>query len=410
LASELANDSKVVLIAHSMGGLVASAYLAKGQSYRDKVEKLITFGTPYTGAAKAIGVFETGELMGWLSNLVMATHVKELSANTTSTYELLPTSRYGDSYLGLTSSSVWEPTYYGHSAARAFLATRTWAKKANGTVKPMLADGETFHNSLMIGSSHVAEYFGKSYYIVGTGRATPYQAFYTSDSNNQYLGYYEPSIGDGTVISQSARNNRVSGYYSVSSEHTDLVSDAAALDYMKNLIRGTAYSAALAITNNDVVDNQRIEIEEDAIDCISVVIQGAQGLTLADADGNELIQDNGKIYRLNSDGSSTEIGCIWLIDIDRQRYQYVLEPGEYQFEDIELNPSIPAEVLIMSFENDQYTSKIKYDNIAPDEIQIDVSFGEGMLIEKATMDEILPSKVATPQEIQEINASRGLSN
>jgi hypothetical protein len=54
LASYLAGDNNVVLIAHSMGGLVASAYLAKGTSFRNKVQKLITFGTPYLGAAKLL--------------------------------------------------------------------------------------------------------------------------------------------------------------------------------------------------------------------------------------------------------------------------------------------------------------------------------------------------------------------
>jgi hypothetical protein len=42
-------DSKVVLIAHSMGGLVSRAYIEDPSLYRNNVERLITLGTPHTG-------------------------------------------------------------------------------------------------------------------------------------------------------------------------------------------------------------------------------------------------------------------------------------------------------------------------------------------------------------------------
>lgn len=40
---------KVVLVAHSMGGLVASSYLAIGETQQNKVQKLITLGSPLLG-------------------------------------------------------------------------------------------------------------------------------------------------------------------------------------------------------------------------------------------------------------------------------------------------------------------------------------------------------------------------
>lgn len=43
------SNGKVILIAHSMGGLVARAYLEDSNLYRGNVEKIITLGTPHQG-------------------------------------------------------------------------------------------------------------------------------------------------------------------------------------------------------------------------------------------------------------------------------------------------------------------------------------------------------------------------
>jgi pimeloyl-ACP methyl ester carboxylesterase len=413
LANELVNDRKIILIAHSMGGLVASAYLAMGTEYSSKVEKLITFGTPYLGAAKAIGVFETGGLLDWWQNLAIGQQIKRISANTTSTYELLPTSRTGGNFLALIDYLTSFESYYSYSDAMDFFSDRPWAKKSDGTEKPMLASAEAFHDSLMVGNSHIANYFGASYYIFGYGHSTPDTAVYEDFAGALgYLSYYEISAGDGTVTSQSAKNmTTYFNYYGVSADHTDLVSDPDALYLMKSIIAGETtyapYSASSSAFESSLVRETLIE-EENTVDCVSVVIQGIQNLRITDADGNELLRVGEKICRVNPDGTIAEVGCVWLIDIDRLRFQYVLEPGEYQFDEIELDESIQPEISVMSFEDDLYTSKIKYDGFdAISEISLDVAFGGSVLIDKATMEEIIPVKVATSQEIQAINANRG---
>jgi pimeloyl-ACP methyl ester carboxylesterase len=414
LANYISGDNKVILIAHSMGGLVASAYLAKGASYRNKVEKLITFGTPYLGAAKTIGTFETGETFGFPSDLVMAPHIQELSINTASTYELLPTYR-NENFLAFYDPQNGTTTYYNYLDSMDFLSVRPWARKTNGTVKPMLTDSEAFHDSLMMGDSHIADYFGATYYIYGLGHSTPSTAIYSDFSIGvDFLSYFEIATGDGTVTSQSAKNMSMDfNYYSVSSTHQELVSDPDALAHMKSIIESTTsygtYSTSTSITDSSRLARGTLIEEESTVDCVSVVIQGAQNLQITDSDGNELMCDGDRIYRVNADGTVAEVGCVWLIDSERLRYQYVLEPGDYQFNDIEFDASIQTEILIMSFDNDLYTSKVRYDDIVGDEISLDISFGGSTLIDKATMEEIIPAKVATPQELQTINASRGVA-
>ena len=51
------NYSDVILVAHSMGGLVASKYI-KSTTGQSKTEKMITLGTPYLGSPRSVYVME----------------------------------------------------------------------------------------------------------------------------------------------------------------------------------------------------------------------------------------------------------------------------------------------------------------------------------------------------------------
>ena len=59
-AKQETGASKVDLIAHSMGGLVARSYL-QGNNYANDVNQLITLGTPHTGASGAYQAWEGGQ-------------------------------------------------------------------------------------------------------------------------------------------------------------------------------------------------------------------------------------------------------------------------------------------------------------------------------------------------------------
>lgn len=83
---ERSDDVSVVLVAHSMGGLVARNYLATGKT-ADRCRLLVTIGTPYRGAVKALdklvnGMPGPGKLGRRLTKLVRSLP---------SVYELLPT-------------------------------------------------------------------------------------------------------------------------------------------------------------------------------------------------------------------------------------------------------------------------------------------------------------------------------
>lgn len=78
-------SEKVILLAHSMGGLIGRAYV---QQHPDKVDSLITMGTPWWGAPKVF----YGLLNGYdFDNPSVNTKLmKVLAQNWTSAYQLLP--------------------------------------------------------------------------------------------------------------------------------------------------------------------------------------------------------------------------------------------------------------------------------------------------------------------------------
>src|SRR4029450_4139339 len=81
-----AADAKLVLVGHSMGGLVSRYYLECLDGWRD-TRVLVTFGTPYRGSLKALGTLSNGleKKIGPLS-LDLTKMVRSLTA----VYQLLP--------------------------------------------------------------------------------------------------------------------------------------------------------------------------------------------------------------------------------------------------------------------------------------------------------------------------------
>lgn len=76
-------EARVILIAHSMGGLVSRYYLEVLQGWKD-CRALITFGTPFHGALGALNYLANGYNLGFFD-------ISKLARSCLSTYQLLPT-------------------------------------------------------------------------------------------------------------------------------------------------------------------------------------------------------------------------------------------------------------------------------------------------------------------------------
>ena len=79
-------DAKLILVGHSMGGLISRYYLECLDGWRD-TRTLVTFGTPYRGSLKAIGTLSNGmeKKIGPLSLDLTA-----MARSFTAIYQLLP--------------------------------------------------------------------------------------------------------------------------------------------------------------------------------------------------------------------------------------------------------------------------------------------------------------------------------
>jgi pimeloyl-ACP methyl ester carboxylesterase len=82
-------DRRVVIVAHSMGGLVARAWASSGEASR-WCRGIITLGTPHLGAPKALRVMAKGLTLG---PLTVAPGLSKVVQSWPSVYELLPVYR-----------------------------------------------------------------------------------------------------------------------------------------------------------------------------------------------------------------------------------------------------------------------------------------------------------------------------
>jgi pimeloyl-ACP methyl ester carboxylesterase len=84
---EKAPNAKLILIAHSMGGLISRYYLEKLEGWRD-TKALITFGTPYRGSLKALNFIANGVQKKVGPKVLL--DLSDLLRSLTSVYQLLP--------------------------------------------------------------------------------------------------------------------------------------------------------------------------------------------------------------------------------------------------------------------------------------------------------------------------------
>jgi pimeloyl-ACP methyl ester carboxylesterase len=95
------NNSRVDIIAHSMGGLVARRYLIDNPSNHG-VARLITIATPFYGAARTMTVITTGKFPG-VSDFspipkIYEGELKYVAETAAGAHELLPSPAYGEQY------------------------------------------------------------------------------------------------------------------------------------------------------------------------------------------------------------------------------------------------------------------------------------------------------------------------
>ena len=214
--------AKLIILAHSMGGLVARHYLEVLGGWRES-RALITFGTPYAGSINAIKGLASGfQLLGGLVD------ASSTLRSFTSVYQLLPTYACVDSggvLKKVSDTTVAIPELDQQRAKTAW----DFHKEIDNAV------------SENVTQSYYKEQF-KIYPVVGTEQNT-LQSAVLSKGNIEYLSSIEGDDdgGDGTVPRISAYPTEFKDYSSgvfVADRHGSLQNSNAVLTQVFGIISG----------------------------------------------------------------------------------------------------------------------------------------------------------------------------
>jgi hypothetical protein len=184
-------DARLILIAHSMGGIVARYFLEVLEGWRN-AKALITFGTPYRGALNALEALTNGVSKGPFD-------FSEFVRSLTSVYQLLP-------------------TYPSYDAGIGQLVRVGETKGIPNVEAQRAADAFAFHQQIR---DHVDDHNGESEYeekgykifpVVGIEQPT-LQSARLVGGRVEFLTTYRDTDqrGDGTVPRVSATPYELSG-------------------------------------------------------------------------------------------------------------------------------------------------------------------------------------------------------
>ena len=265
LATELAPYSEVVLVAHSMGGLVAGRYLTSRATNRNKVSAFISLGTPYVGAAKTIQAMESGEfldvfIIGDLD--IVKSSVKNICTTINGAFQLLPTSNY------YSKTSTYPiavgSTNYSSTQALSFMKSRSWGKKQDGSAKPMFTTASTFHNSMFYNDKHATELSGiPTWTFAGTGLDTVSTVKYTTSGATTTPA--TSNAGDGTVLVKSAGYGTPDYTYSGVS-HISLAKNSTVISRVISCISSATGATARASSVLPTADTDTREYTADELE------------------------------------------------------------------------------------------------------------------------------------------------
>lgn len=235
-------SSKVDIVAHSMGGLVARNYIAD-VSKASNVRKLFTLGTPYLGSVDALkgikyGNCLTGKYLNILPLCIGLTNseIKDVLQNMISSYELIPSRKYFDFYSNEDNQHPYP--YRTEDRGLNYNQIKDLLTGFNHNTS-LFTPAETFHNldGLLSNTNGVDVIL-----IAGSGKNTLGQII--EENSHKDVAYIN---GDGTVPLMSASLVDYSKslillgdakVFYTNQDHGGLVGSGPALNLVKNILEG----------------------------------------------------------------------------------------------------------------------------------------------------------------------------
>ena len=253
---------RVVLIAHSMGGLVASGYMSMGQEQRNKVKDSYILASPLLGTPEVINVWAgldfsslTGtdayaaviDIGNILLSIMTLTYnpIQKLFSNYQSVYELFPTEKYIDvsSNPYLLHSVVTVIPVIGDQTDTICSDYATSMQYISGYLphfnSTLMEAAEDFHRSCYINNKHISDFKGSKYIHMTGQEVTTRLKYYEVISSDSYSRGMEVDntalVGDGLVPYWSATVGKTgSRVESFSGGHMNAVSYSKVFEYIKD--------------------------------------------------------------------------------------------------------------------------------------------------------------------------------
>lgn len=250
----------VILIAHSMGGLVVSSYLKRWQPSQTIVENTIFIGTPFEGSVQAADLLINHNAKSVITEFLdiplvnlekiaadLLLPLKDVLGNCPSLYEMMPTQRYIEEYQK--KYLIINTNYIDNEICQRYSdVTDYYDLWLNNFNSDLMSNAHAFHDSLYANDEHISQSVD-SYYIVGYNISTVMQLTYDSMSATAT----ETMEGDGVVPLYSANLNGQYGqntYYVSNLGHTSLVRTDKTLLMISNIIDGYPNEMPSGISKN----------------------------------------------------------------------------------------------------------------------------------------------------------------
>jgi pimeloyl-ACP methyl ester carboxylesterase len=240
-------STKVNIIAHSMGGLVAKKYVADSGS--EKINNLIFVGTPHFGAPKAFKALMYGDNMGFQKiglDILNPQRMKVISQNMPAAYDLIPSREYIDGVGGVRYVLDLITTYLSQSGGGAYLDYEQTKNLMiqEGRNGSLFAQAEELHqatDSLSLANVRTSNFIGCGTTKTIGSLAVRKEKISTIAGqkivDDYWIGY---TNGDDTVPVRSATQSYGENYYVKGSSHGSLPSASGVPDTILAILNGTS--------------------------------------------------------------------------------------------------------------------------------------------------------------------------
>lgn len=238
---------QVVLIGHSMGGLVIKWCAAKIPSSRQKIAKMITIATPFRGSLKAVEALLPGARN--LFGIENKKSMRHASRTLPGVYQLLPT--WDEAVVDYHTKE--ELDVFRESSWQGNLVQNLRKRFSDEFFPSMLANAQSFSN--VVGASWPKEVRQKVYCAHGEGSATWRQVIVDTKKENfyQFDKAVKDAKGDGTVHSKSSQQQEISSRHARSfpkhpfkdqlpGQHANMPNHSDVQDWVLEILRLSPHS------------------------------------------------------------------------------------------------------------------------------------------------------------------------